>query len=282
MSDHARFYKGEESDLSKQYFQYEQLRWWLKNPEIKSFVLAISCSKYKVVKDTYSFELTTDTLPADFVRTDTVEDDLLLHPNFGVSRDYPCNIDTNKYYHNRPSCKKRVYRPDFTNEQMQKLVDVAPTFNVNISMLDRNQVLRKALFIQQTRWWLKYPTVKSFYLHKNYDWCQGAVQGNCVIWTLGYEPHITIRNCGFHLTTDAEAPPDLDPNSAAYDEYMHPNFYQDLIDIYPIDLTQRITKGRIYRPDLTDFQLDSALLFAEVEKQNRSVEEILRMVKNDK
>lgn len=287
MSNYERFQKGQESDLSKQYFQYEQLKWWLKNPEIKSFVLAISFSKYKVVKETYSFELTTDTVPADFVRTNTVEDDLLLHPNFGVSRDYPCNIDTNKYYHNRPSSKKRVYRPDFTNEQMQKLVDVAPTFNVNISGLDRrNQVLHKALFIQQTRWWLKHPTVKSFYLGKGADFCSGAFKLenalHCSLWHLERESHLTIRNYAYHLTTDdSQLPKELEGknlDSKDYDFYMHSDFYTE---IYPIDMTQRITEGRIYRPALTDSQLDSALLFAQVEKENRSVEEILRMVKND-
>ncbi|MCA6430234.1 MAG: hypothetical protein IM613_12435 [Cytophagales bacterium] len=30
MNDYERFQKGQESDLSKQYFQYEQLKWWLK------------------------------------------------------------------------------------------------------------------------------------------------------------------------------------------------------------------------------------------------------------
>ena len=113
------------------------------------------------------------------------------------------------------------------------------------------ELIDKALELQQLRWWLSNPTVESFFLRSE---ATGDDNGNYFV---------EVENRSYRLTTDSDVLDDaLDPddeyemNSSIFDSYMHPDFSTS--SYYPVNINQP-HYARVYRPQIIDAEIQTRI-----------------------
>lgn len=107
-------------------------------------------------------------------------------------------------------------------------------------MLNTQELIDKALEIEQLEWWLKYPTLQSFHLSRCWS---GDDEGS--YWTEQSERI-------FHLTSDPYEPDDDD---TYWDYDNHSDFS---VSAYPCVRNGEIYE-RIHRPKMTDTEMQERI-----------------------